>query len=195
MKRFILAALMVICTVTTGNADVLTFEGVASRTEIADGYGGLNWSNMYALNATTYTYESGYTHGLVSGNMVAFNGSGSTLQASVDSGTFDFGGVFLTAAWNNGLNIKVTGFKDGIQLYDTIVTVNTYAPTYFDFNYRGVDSLDFTSYGGTGAKYAYGATGTQFVMDNFTIVPEPSTIILLGAGLAGLAFWRIKRRR
>jgi hypothetical protein len=60
-------------------------------------------------------------------------------------------------------------------------TVNTQGSTLVDFNYLGVDEVNFISSGGTPHGYSFGR-GIQFGLDNLsiTIVPEPSTWQLIG---------------
>jgi hypothetical protein len=65
--------------------------------------------------------------------------------------------------------------------------VNTSGPTWFDFDFLGIDSLTFRSYGGSpNPAYVQTGSGNHFVMDNFTyngtVVPAPGAVILAGVG-------------
>jgi hypothetical protein len=76
------------------------------------------------------------------------------------------------------------------------VVVSPYTPTWFDFNFFGIDKLLFLSSGGTEVA-GFPRAGFLFVMDNFTYnlnpVPEPSTMLLLGSGLIRLAGYGRKK--
>jgi len=185
------AALIALGIGGAAQATVLTFDDLSpiSFELIPDGYAGFNWDNFYALNSSNPTYlGSGYPNGTVSGNVVAFNGSGEA--ATLADGLFDFNSAYLTAAWRNGLSITVEGLKDGLSLYSETVVVDITGPTLFDFDFLGIDTLVFTSFGGVNPGGLNG-DGTQFVMDNFTFnetkgVPEPaSTLGLLAFGALG----------
>lgn len=192
-------------------ATVLTFDDIAINksgfppyeTPIMNGYGGLNWSNFYAL-APDLSNNNGYVNGIVSGDQVAFNYYGN--PAAVSSSPFDFNGVYLTAAWRNGLNVTVTGSLSGTLLYSRTITVNTSGPTWIAFNFNGIDSLSFDSYGGTNAGLLGDngsggkviGDGTQFAMDNFTFsqaapVPIPAAFWLFGPGMAALIGFALRR--
>ena len=116
---------------------------------------------------------------MVSGSYVAFNSYGNSSLILRDT-DFDFEGAYLTAAWNDGLEITVDGYLDDFLEYTTTVTVDTTNPIFFTFDYTDVDKLEFTAFGGTNA--GLGESGTYFSMDDFHYVPEPTTIILLGIG-------------
>lgn len=204
MKKFIfgLTLALSMCAYSTASASILDFEGLSSgQTPIGNGYGGLNWSNMFVLNPATDIFgTSGYPGGLVSGDNVAFNGGGSA--ATVSNGTFDFNSVYLAGAWNDGLNVRAQGFLNGNLLYDQTVvtsyaTTNGASATLFNFNFLGIDELVFSSFGGT---YQGGnGGGTQFVMDDMEInrnnvVPEPGTIVIWTV-IAGTGLVCSTRRR
>jgi hypothetical protein len=192
--RFSGAALLVsLClalTATTAQATVLTFDDLDPTYQLVpDGYGGLDWSNLRTLDGPAN--GAGYANGVVSLNNVAYNDMGdpaSAFAATTDA-LFDFTGAYLTAAWRNGLQIDVTGFRGGSQAYFRTVTVDTGSPTFFLFDFTRIDTLQFESHDGTIAGFCCddsGAVidGTQFAMDDFTYeTPEPASLVLLGTGL------------
>jgi hypothetical protein len=161
---------------------------------------------MYSLNADTYKYKlsSGYQYSWVSPTNVAY--SSGDMAAESDT-AFTFVGAYLTGAWRHNLNVQVKGLLEGETIYDVTVVVSAYEPTWYEFDFSNIDRLEFSSWGGTQAwLYA----GTHFAMDNFTFtpfthevipepstvtdevildgghLPEPSTMLLFGAGLIGL---------
>lgn len=171
-------------------AEVINFDDLSDGgygTAIPNGYHGLNWTNFYVMNTAANEAlfgPSGYSDGTVSAPNVAFNGGG--LEAIVSDNSFTFNSGYFTAAWNNGLTITVDGYLGGNLVDTTSFVVNTTGPTLETFNWT-VDTLDFTSSGGTNAGY-HGA-GTQFALDNLTInevapVPEPAAVLLLATLLS-----------
>jgi hypothetical protein len=200
----LISALAVAVTLMFGQsvyATVLSFDDIAVGTDYgsfagagASNYGGLNWSSdVYWMNATTYCTNCGYHNANTSGDYIAFNAAGNNISAS--DGTFDFNGVNLTSAWNNGLNVQVQGWLGGALIYDTTVSADTTGPSWYDFNYVGIDQLTFNSYGGTNAGLS--GNGVQFAMDDFTFtassVPEPGTLAMIGLGLVGIGMRRRKK--
>lgn len=192
----------------SAQATVLTFDdlnGIGGGITIPNGYNGLNWDAVVVINPGVNYYEngnlvtfkgSGVINGIVSPPNVAIAGFGLTnvgipAIVSVPNGSFNFNSVYLTAAYDNDLNILVQGSLNGVTKYSETVIVNDASPTDFNFNYLDIDTLTFTSSGGVPS---YSSTGSPlFVLDNFTYnepVPEPKTIlgILVGGSfLLGLS--------
>ena len=201
MKKLIFFAL-IIGIVGFGHysrAEVLTFDNLSSLSGIPNGYGGLNWNNTFTVvdgvNLGT-SFPSGYTNGVVSPNNVAFNNYGNVafITPGTMGPTFNFFGGYFTGAWNDGMSVEIVGSRNGTVLFDNTITVNTTTPTLFTTDYSNINELDFISYGGTpNANFAPFGYGNEFVMDNVT-VPEPSSLIFLGLGLAGLCLNQEERR-
>lgn len=173
-------------------ATVLTFEdlGNTGSDPLLDGYGGFDWNNetqVYVLSKN-FQLGTGYEHGAVSGSNVVYNGYGwtPTYIDWVGSGTFDFNGAYWTSAWSDQ-NLTFAGYKGGNQVYTSnTYAINTQQPLWIGLNWTGIDRLVIHN------------TGSQWAMDNFTFnqassVPEPTTMALLGMGLAGLG--AVRRRR
>lgn len=169
----------------TAEATVLTFDDITTNSykAISDSYGGLNWTNIGVINNSSVP-NTGYDNGTVSEDNTAFNWYARPATVSSVS-VFDFNGAYLTAAWNTGLNILVQGFLGGGLQESKTITVNTDAPTWFDFDFLGIDSVKFTSFGGFDANWYDRGSGTHFAMDNFTFnetqtaesVPEPASLL------------------
>jgi hypothetical protein len=198
----------------SASAEVLTFEGIPfsnfpsnlngyglsnTATFAPPGYGNLKWSaDFRVLEAANFVARTGapagngYTHGLVSGSYVATNGGAApvSVEALTDDGLFNFESVYLGAAWYNGLQVDVTGYRDGVAVYNTRTGPLGYTSTLLQFNWTNIDKLSFASVDGTGAVIDNQSTYNHaFVMDNLSIttVPEVEShvLALLGLGVVG----------
>lgn len=171
--------------------ELLTFDNLPPATgSIPNGYGGLQWTNFNYIDAVD-TGVFGY--GLVSSNNVVFNSDGNPAQINDGDGTFNLNSAYLTGGWNDGLQVEVQGFVGGALAYDNTYVVNTTGPTLINFDYLGVNEVNFISSGGTHNPYLAGV-GYQFVMDNLdvTLAPEPNTAWL---SLCGISMILLYRRR
>ncbi len=178
MKKFTLVVLsLVISLAVVGltHAQVINFDDIGvpngAATSMPAGYKGFNWSQLWVGNGEGMVIvygisePNGYIDGRVSGSLVAYNYAGNTASISLDSGTFNLNGAYLTAAYGTGLHIDIEGYAGGSLAYSQTVVVDQSGPTWFNFNYNGIDTVSFTSYGGSGGP----GSGQNFVLDNLNI--------------------------
>jgi len=195
MKTFLTAAAMgAALTFGAGQAGAvtITFDDQASEAELQDGYMDLDWDGFFAFSSSAAT-PSGYENGVISGEMVATNGGGE--PASFSSATlFTLNDFFLTAAWNNDLNVRVVGRRGGVDIFTTDLVVDYDGPTHVVLDWAAIDQVSFVSSGGVDVDFNDPGEGTHFAIDSLTVtaaapVPEPATwaLMILGFGLAGAA--------
>jgi hypothetical protein len=178
-------------------AAVITFDDLppTQLDAIPNGYQGFNWSSSHMVSVNYFHKDllpaTGFENGVVSGDYAAFNFLATTSTISGDA--FDFNGAYLTAGWNDGLNIEVTGFLNNLALFTKIVVVSTRQAQWFDFDFPGINSLSLRAWGGSSMD---GTAGNDFfIMDNFTInestpVSESSLLALLLLGITGILLGR-----
>jgi hypothetical protein len=120
---------------------------------------------------------------MISPSNVGFGFPDSTPTSFSSANLFNLDSAYCTAAWNDNLQLEVKGYAGTTLVYDNTYVLSPVTPTLIQFNYFGVNQVDFLPSGGTPVF----GTGEQFVIDNMVVaVPEPSflSLVLLG----GLCF-------
>jgi hypothetical protein len=186
MKKLLFLMIFFLCSFSfllSANALVIDFEDVKGATPLTsnnliyDGYYGFNWDSFYVLQKDLHP-NSGYNKGVVSGEWVAYN-SWDNL-ATVNDDIFNFNGVYATSAWDSLNTLTIKGFLNDVELYSFDYIINNQAPSWIDANFTGINKLSFDT------------SGSHFAIDDFTFnetspTPEPSTLILFGLGILGIA--------
>ena len=187
------------------HATLVTFDDLTcTLTPIPANYAGLTWSNFSCLNGPTDRPGTGYANGTVSPYNVAYNAGGNPANFSISSpGSFTLNSAYLTAAWNNNLDVQVQAYRSGSLVSTTNHVLQATGPTLVNFNLVNVDQVVFTSSGGV--NVGLGGSGTHFAMDNLvvnepigTTTPVPTlsqwTLLLL-SGLLGALALGMRRRQ
>jgi PEP-CTERM motif len=202
----LVASASLLCGSVSGAQHVITFDDLRLSSfggPIPNGYAGLQWENFGVLAPQDYPIDPvGYLNGMVSPRHVAFNGyanlDGSTTGGFRSEGmAFDLKSAYLTAAWNDDLQLVVSGYRRGVLKYRNTYTLDTSDPQWVAFDYQEIDRVVFLSFGGTPHTGQLGVSGTQLAVDNLVIaVPEPGApqMLLLAAGVLGILRWRQPKR-
>lgn len=185
MNKYIIALLAAFAC-STASAGVINFDDLpGDPTQALDsGYAGFNWTNMGTIRSDAAP-GTGFETGVVSPTNAAYNWYGLTATISTADGkAFTFAGADFTSAYVDQ-EISFEGYRNGeLVLGSGAYTLDTLTPQWIGLNWTGIDTL-----------VIYNSSGTQWVMDDFT-VPEPATLGLFGSSLVGLfASRRVRRRR
>jgi len=174
---------MLASSICIGLSETITFDDLPStpfaqfHDPMPAGYAGFDWDNFRPLNGSA-SVPSGYRNGVVSPNNVIYSVNGNPAQFTNAAG-FDLISAYVTAAWNDGLQVEVQGFIGTTMAYDNFYSVNTTGPTLINFNYLGVIRVKFITSGGTlNPAYSLTGNGRMVMLDNLTIIaaqpPIPS---------------------
>jgi len=187
-------------------------DGADAFATIPNGYAGLNWNGLEAVNAI------GYVNQFANFNMFgAYSGpnAATTMPLYTNSATgtpildnshtageisssqpFDLVSAYFEAVCRTGLGLEVKGFDGDTLLYDqTFALGKSYQ--FITLNLDGITDVQFYASGGQYDGVS-SLDGLQFTLDNLIVVtaPEPSSLGLLGlAAAGGLGWWRRRRAR
>jgi hypothetical protein len=183
------------------SAVTLNFDDLTGSTQIMT-YGGFDFANFYALDTVGFP-QSGYVNGVVSPTNVAYNADGHA--ASISAATpFSLTSGYVAAAWNDGLTVRLVGSLAGVTVFTQSFVVDTSHSVLETFDPALIDTVVFTTSGGTHHAGYNAGVGTQLSLDNLTIngspppaVPEPAmwALMVTGFGLVGGALRRPRRAR
>jgi hypothetical protein len=154
----------------------LTFDALVGGSAVPAGYGGLNWTNFESLNAATYFGNpSGFAAGIVSSNNVVVNPVPGSPSSLTSTNPFNLFSAYLTAGWNDNLQLEAKGLANGILVYDNTYLLRATNPTLINFNYLGVTEVEFMASGGT-QHSGYSGSGNYFAMDNVNVATGPGVL-------------------
>jgi hypothetical protein len=207
----VLIAFMVLCT-SQAKADspiVLTFEGIPDETAIGNYYNGGAGGSLgigFGPDALAIVSElsggTGNFSNQPSGDTIAFFLTGPGDVMDVAAG-FTTGFSFFYTSTSNPGSVSVWSGLDGtgteLATLD-LAALGTCdpAPNFCNWSMQGV------SFSGTAKSAIFSGVADEIGFDNITIgsatagggptVPEPSSFLLLFAGLAGLSWFAIRRQ-
>ena len=194
---FVLALALVLA--GPANAELVDFDSIiAADTEraIPTGYAGFTWDSLFAVMSDSYDYNP-TNHNTVtfpSSPNAAFNGTGVVQVYASKSTPFNLVGAYFSYfAVNDGFSpyssagITVTGYNSG-RLVGAVHVSLTNNFVYQSLGLANIDTVTFTTDEGVDKHW--------WLMDNmeYSAVPLPGTVWLLGSGFLGLAGWRRFRK-
>lgn len=168
---------------------VIDFEDLAapgSEVFVQEGYAGFNWQNAGAIDNGGIYPISGYNNVIQSGDAAGYNPFQQVLTFSLaEEGSFDLVSGYFAAAWNNDLTVTVEALRGDDVVGTAVLTLNpeaaeidffaasaTHADGQFTGDFTDLDSVRFTSEGGTNA--GFGGGGTHFAMDDLQVQITPA---------------------
>ncbi len=191
MKKLLLFALLAVLSLLPTQAALITFDDLPGRHQVVpNGYAGLDWTG-FTYTDTTSDWAPGFEFGKISGPNVAYN-TNAMPSVIASSTAFDLNSAYLTSAYADSKKVTVIGYLNGVEKYHNTYTLSTTSAQLIDFNYLGIDRVEFVDI----VEIINGRDTSQFILDNVTVnaVPEPATCLAGVGALAMVALLGFKRR-
>jgi hypothetical protein len=165
-------------------------------------YGGLVWTNPeehgIVDGSNYYTFPNAFQNGTITSPNVMYS-TGTLTVTKEGAGSFNFDSTYLMSAWQDGMTLEFSASLAGAQKYLADFTAPGPAgpPLLETFNWQDIDTLKITTLVPGVDNPGFNGFGSFVVIDNFSYqsaaaVPEPSSLLLVAAGLAGLFLLRRK---
>src|SRR5581483_9192749 len=92
---------------------------------------------------------------------------------------FTFVSAYITSAYFDGMNVDITGYRQGAVVDHIVIIPSATAATPYTFNWTGIDTVAFSASGGTvHPGYDNPYNQPTFGMDDLTIVRSAGTLTL-----------------
>jgi hypothetical protein len=106
---------------------------------------GLKWTNMIAVENTTYRGD-GYVNNTMSGHYVGYNTSGYPVMAERVT-PFDFVGAYFGVAWpgGEGENLISKAWYEDTLISTDIIPLSVHGPIWFQANYSNITKLELST--------------------------------------------------
>jgi hypothetical protein len=191
----ITAVVMLSALGTAAQATLLTFDEIGTPGGVFPGTnGGFNYQG-YHFSATTDVVDIGPGSPVsdggptLSGSYAALNNYYGPLAITrTNNQSFSLLDVYLRSYATGDLDASITGYSNGNQLYQLFFQAGNYWQD-IQANFADVDLIVFDS-------VSSNPDFNNFLIDDLNLVasaapvPEPSSFLLIGGGLAVLSLWR-----
>jgi len=169
MKTGLFAAFVLAGTMSGWCADpVIKFDDIPSFNNVPSSYHLLNWNGFQSLDGLNYSPPNGYQAAVQSGANVIYPLNGAT--ASISAGMYDLLSLWATAAYNDNVKLEAKGYINGALVYDQTNVLSATDATFIEYDFFGVDRVDFSASGGTPHGDGYtGGSGNYFAFDDVTV--------------------------
>ncbi|CAM2727225.1 unnamed protein product [Rotaria socialis] len=154
-------------TTTTTCQSLLDFDTIGtSYTPVPNGYGCFQWSGATVLQYLTFGTLSGYNTAVSSVPFVIYTST--TLTMSIVNAKFTMNSSMAASAWNDNLNVSISGLLHGVTMQATSLLLQVFTKTNITLNWSGIDTMTLTTGGGT-HNTNVGGTGEFVAIDNMLV--------------------------
>ncbi len=105
--------------------------------------------NFWSIRGVNVHPGSGYDYGTISQPLAGFNGYADPMTMSCPGGKFSLKSLWMTPAWENGLEVTLDGYENGLlKTTFTVTLTDTTQATFFESHlngFKGLDSLTITT--------------------------------------------------